>query len=69
MNTKTKLKLALGGSLHEYEPMHMCPKCNAYSDKEVPNKGILNRYFFWLPIYTYQCESCAKDFTVIKRGN
>ncbi len=69
MNATTKLELALKGSHSEFGPMHMCPKCNGYSNKQVPNKGILDKYFFWLPIHTYNCNTCSKDFIVIKRGN
>ncbi len=48
-------------------PLHLCPKCNAYTDSRIPNGKLADKLLFWMPLRQYQCTSCDHRFYILAR--
>lgn len=54
-------------SMADNSPLHMCPKCQGYTDKRIANSKWVNKMFFWMSLRKYQCQHCDHRFYILAR--
>lgn len=56
----------LNPDLHD-SPLHLCPKCNSYTDYRIKNGKWADKLLFWMPLRRYQCTHCDNKFYILAR--